>query len=621
MGSLVLITAFILFRAGCFAPSNWLVDEVRPGGSDSVLIAARYETALDSLFRDYDPEVLNMLLPDPTGADAWVDSMMENLSLDEKIGQLFIIDLGGSSRRAQDQALEAIDRYKVGGFIVSRAMDPEDVYEQTRVLQEASHLPLFFTADYERGVGRYSNNLTEMPSNMGLGATRDPMYAAAAGRLTAIESKAVGVNMVLAPVVDVNNNPANPIINIRSYSEDPVLVGEMASSFVQEAQTLGLLTTLKHFPGHGNTSVDTHTQMGTIHGDIHELDAVELYPYRFVFEKEIKPSAVMSAHLWIPAFDEEPLPATFSRNVLHDLLRDSLSFNGLVITDDVRMGALTEGYSFEERTVNPLLAGADMVLTKSDFRRSVRSVRDAVSNGQVSETILDQAVRRVLTAKAMAGLHKKRFVSKPILDYLLAVPRGEPLAQAAADKAVTLLKNDTVLPFDASKKVAVVQFTNRRNSPSIRAAMDLFTESVASHVSIVTDTRFEDDPSNSEANELRDDLEDADAVVIVLYLRLTSGSGEPGLFEDQEALVNDIVNMDKPVALLTLGNPYAVTPFSNSEALLIAYEQSLASVRTLSKIITGEQGPSGKLPISIGPFAYGSGLTDIHPPQPLALSD
>ena len=546
---------------------------------------------------------------------------MENLSLEEKIGQLFIINLDGTSRRATDQALEAVEQYHVGGFIVSRAMDPRDVYEQTRSLQEASNLPLFFTADYERGVGRHSNNLTEMPSNMGLGATRDPVFAAAAGRLTAIEGKAVGVNMVLAPVVDVNNNPANPIINIRSYSEDPALVGQMASSFVQEAQALGMLTTLKHFPGHGNTSVDTHTRMGTIHGERHELDAIELYPYRFVFNKEIKPSAVMSAHLWIPAFDEEPLPATFSRNVLHNLLRDTLSFNGLVITDDVRMGALMEDYSFEERTVNPLLAGCDMVLTKSDFRRSVRSVRDAVNNGQVSQALLDRSVRRVLEAKAKAGLHKKRFVKKPILDYLLAMPRGEPLAQAAADRAVTLLKNDTMLPIAESKRVSVVQLTNRRRSPSIYAAMDLFTASIDEKVSVITDTRFEEDPDEDDVEDLKEDVADAEAIVVVMYLRLVSGRGEPGLSEGQQALVEELVRMDKPVALLTLGNPYAVTPFSDSEALLIAYEQSLASVRTLSRVLTGDHYPSGKLPISVGPYAYGSGLTQIYPPQALSLSD
>ncbi|MEM8488963.1 MAG: glycoside hydrolase family 3 N-terminal domain-containing protein [Bacteroidota bacterium] len=597
------------------------MDEERSIEADRLIAQTAFNAALDSLFFDYDDEVLNLLKPDPTDGDAWVDSMMENLSLDEKIGQLFIINLDGTSQRARERAMEAVEDFYVGGFIVSRAMDPQDVYEQTRTLQEESGLPLFFTADYERGVGRHSNNLTELPSNMGIGATRDPVFAAAAGRLTAIEGKAVGVNMVLAPVVDVNNNPANPIINIRSYSEDPALVGLMASSFVQEAQALGMLTTLKHFPGHGNTHVDTHTSMGTIHGDHHELDAVELYPYRFVFDKEVEPSAVMSAHLWIPAYDEEPLPATFSRNVLHTLLRDTLSFNGLVITDDVRMGALMNDYSFEERTVNPLLAGADMVLTKSDFRRSVRSVRDAVSNGLVSEAVLNRSVRRVLTAKARAGLHNKRFVKKPVLDYLLAIPRGEPLAQATADKAVTLLKNDTMLPLDDSKKVSVIQITNRRNSPSIRAAMDLFADSIAAGVTVLSDVRIEEDPSESRIASVKQEAEDADAVIVVLYLRLASGSGDHGLQDSQELLVDELVGMDKPVALMTLGNPYAVTPFADSEALLIAYEQSLASVRTLSKILVGQQAPRGKLPISVGPYTYGSGLTETLPPQALSLSD
>ena len=610
----------ILFRAGCASVSSWLSGEVRSATPvDSLVAEFDFERDLNALFYEYDSEVLQLLKPDSTRASAWADSMLAEMTLDQKIGQLFIIRLSSSSARAQRDALRAVDRFHVGGFLVSRALDPRDVYEMSRELQDESTLPLFFTADYERGVGGFSNNLTEWPSNMGIGATRDPVFAAAAGRLTAIEGRAIGVNMVLAPVVDVNNNPENPIINIRSYGEDPRLVGLMAARFVKEAQELGMLTTLKHFPGHGNTSVDTHTSMGTIYGDRTSLDAIELYPYRFALEEPVKPSAVMSAHLWIPAFDTEPLPATFSRNVLQHLLRDTLRFDGLIVTDDVEMGALQQEYSLAERTVNPLLAGADLVLTTSALERSVRTLREAVRDGDVPEELLDKSVRRILTAKADAGLHNRRYVSRPVLEYLLAVPRGEPLAQKAADKAVTLLKNDQLLPLDRTQRVALVQVTNTRNSESIEAAMDLFADGLKTRLS-VNESRLDNSFSEDEQEDVLERVDAADVIVVVLYMRLRSGRGEAGLYPDQEFVVEKLVEMDKPVVLLTLGNPYAVTPFADSEALLVAYEQSQVSVRTMSRILLGEQHPSGQLPITVGPFAFGSGLNEIRP-EKLALSD
>ncbi len=607
---------FVFVRAGLDSSSRGLSGEERVPEPEVIELSARalFDMALDSLFSGYDAEVLHMLAPDSSDGRLWVDSLMATLSLEDKIGQLFIVNLSSStSRRAKQAALKAVTQHKVGGFLVSRAMEPGDVYEMSKLLQEEAELPLFFAADYERGVGRFSNNLTEWPSNMGLGATRNPLFAAAAGRLTAIEGRAVGVNMVLAPVVDVNNNPDNPIINIRSYGEDPELVGLMAKMFVSEAQELGMLTTLKHFPGHGNTEVDTHTRMGTIYGDHNSLHEVELFPYRFVFDEPlVNPTAVMSAHLWIPAFDSDPLPATFSRNVLHNLLRDTLRFDGLIITDDVKMGALQNDYSFEERMLNPLLAGADMVLTPRDLERSIAVIREAVEGDKVSEAALNHSVRRILLAKASSGLHKQRSVTRPVLDYLLAFPRGERLAQAAANKAITLLQNDDLLPLHTDQRVTLVQMANLRNSQSIDAAMDLFAESISDSLSVV-DVRISTSPTGEQIQDLEKGVESADALVVVLYLRLRAGRGEAGLYADQAEIVEQLVALDKPVALITLGNPYAIMPFSESEALLVAYEQSLASVRALSSIVLGGHHPSGKLPITVGSFAYGSGLDRIRP--------
>ena len=610
---------FLFLRAGIVGPYTWVGEEEHPVSSDSLDAAAAFERALDSLFIDYDRTIVGQIAPDSVGAVTWADSMIAVLTLEEKIGQLFITNLSSStSSRAQRDALDAVRENKVGGFLVSRAMDPQDVYEMTSLLQSESNVPLFFAADYERGVGRFSNNLTEMPSNMGLGATRDPVFAAAAGRLTAIEGRAVGVNMVFAPVVDVNNNPENPTINIRSYGEDPELVGLMAKKFVTEAQALGMLTTLKHFPGHGNSEVDSHSRMGTIYGDRTSLNEIELYPYRLVFNESVQPTAVMSAHLWSPAFDSEPLPATFSRNLLQNLLRDTLSFNGLIITDDVKMGALQNDYSLEERVVNPLLAGADIVLTPKDLERSLEVVKEAVEEGTVSMEALDRSVRRVLIAKASSGLHQVRSVDKPVLDYLLASPRGERLAQAAADRAVTLLQNDNLLPLQFGKKVALIQLANLRNSPSIEAAMDLFTDLVTDSLS-VDEMRIGMTPGDREISQLMDMAEDAEAIVVVMYLRLRAGRGEAGLYEEQEEVLDDLGGLDKPIVFVTLGNPYAITPYSDAEALLVAYEQSMASVRSVASIISGTRNPGGKLPITVGQFAYGSGLERTRPDEQLAI--
>ena len=580
-----------------------------------------FNQALDSLFIEYDSQLLSQITPDPTGAGQWADSLMATLTLEEKIGQLFITNLSSStSNEARERALEAVQDNKVGGFLVSRAMDPRNVHEMTSLLQEASNVPLFFAADYERGVGRFSNNLTEWPSNMGLGATRDPLFAAAAGRLTAIEGRAVGVNMVFAPVVDVNNNPDNPTINIRSYGEDPELVGVMAKMFVNEAQELGMLTTLKHFPGHGNSEVDSHSRMGKIYGDRNSMNEIELYPYRMVFNEPMKPTAVMSAHLWTPAFDEEPLPATFSRNVLNDLLRDTLRFDGLIITDDVKMGALQNDYSLEERVVNPLLAGADIVLTPRDLEKSIEVVREAVEDGKVSEEMLERSVRRILMAKAASGLHRTRSIDEPVLDYLLSSPRGERLAQKAADKAVTLLQNDGMLPLKADQSIALVQLKNIGNSQSIDAAMDLFADMVSDSAE-VEDIRLGREPSRSDVRDLMDSAEEADAIVVAMYLRLVAGRGDAGLFPEQEEVLEDLVALDKPITLITLGNPYAITPYPDAEALLVAYEQSLASVRSTASILSGAKDPYGKLPITVGQFSFGSGLNQTLPPQNLALEN
>lgn len=559
-------------------------------------------SALDSLFLDYDHPALAWHPPDTVEAARWTDSVLAVLTLEEKIGQLFIVHLPRSDLRRMigGEALKAVQTYGVGGFLVPRLFPPRDVFKQTQRLQQAAKVPLFFAADYERGVGRFNNALTELPSNMALGATRDTLLAAAAGRLTALESRAIGVNLLFAPVVDVNDNPANPIINIRSYGEDPELVGRMAAAFVGEAQRHGVLTTLKHFPGHGNTAVDSHTRMGRVAGDVAAIDSVEFRPFRRVLRHGA--AAVMSAHLWVPAYDEQPLPATFSRRLLHDVLRDSLGFDGIVVTDDIRMGALQSRYSANERIVRSLAAGADVILTPVSLPRAIEAVKTALQRGELDETAIDRSVRRILGAKAQAGLHRQRVVDEAALASLLEKPRGAFLAQAVADAAATLLKTDPVLPLGPAQPILLVQLSNVGETESIAAAMDSLAEALGPQ----REVRLGQKPSQAEVEEVLDT--EAGVVVLALYLRLKAGRGEAGLFPGQERFVRRLLDQDVPVVLVTFGNPYVIIPFDEAEVLLVAYEQSLASVAAVAGILRGQQPARGLLPITVGPYPFGSGV-------------
>ena len=561
--------------------------------------------ALDALFPEHDLATLTWQRPDSAEAAGWADSVLAALTLDEKIGQLFIIHLPRPNRRSRrkDEALGAVQTYGVGGFLTPRLLSPSVVLAETRRLQQAANVPLFFAADYERGVGRFNNALTELPSNMALGATRDTLLAAAAGRLTALESRALGVNLILAPVVDVNNNPDNPIINYRSYGEDPELVGRMAAAFVREAQRHGVLTTLKHFPGHGNTSVDTHSRMGIVAGDAEALDRIEFSPYRRVLSRG-GAAAVMSAHLWVPAFDPQRLPATFSHRALRDVLRDSLGFDGFVITDDIRMGAIRNTYAADERIVRALAAGTDVILTPKSLPDALEAVKAALRRGTLDEAALDRSVRRILWAKAQAGLHRRRAADEETLAYLLQKPRGASLSRIVADRAVTLLKTDSLVPLAPLQRTALVQLSNVGDSPSIEAAMD----TLAALLAPVGEARLGKEPARTDTAEAFQAAADADVVVLTLFLRLQSGRGKAGLFPRQEQFVRRLVARETPVILVTFGNPYAVTPLAEAEVVVVAYEQSLASVAAVAGVLQGRQRARGSLPITVDPYPFGSGV-------------
>jgi beta-N-acetylhexosaminidase len=605
---LAALLAATFFSFGCA--------EVEPEPVAYEAASAAPSRVLDSLFAAYAAAGFAPEEHDEAEAAAWVEETLAALSSREKVGQLFIVNLtarGGETRLRP--AIRAIREQQVGGFLVPRLLAPGAVAAATDTLQQvslaATGVPLFFAADYERGVGRFSNTFTELPSNMALGAAQDTTLAAVAGRISAIEARAIGVNLLFAPVVDVNNNPGNPIINIRSYGEEPALVGEMARAFVREAERYGLLTTLKHFPGHGNTTVDSHAEMGTVASTPEELSEIELRPYRTVFAGPVEPAAVMTAHLWIEALDDEQVPATLSPRAIDGLLRDSLGYDGVVITDDLKMGGVSREYPLAERVVRSIEAGADVLLTPGDLPAAKAAVLEALESGRLSQERLDESVRRILQRKARAGLYHDARPQPERLAFLMERAHGRGLAQAIADEAITLLRTGQAAPIAPGQRVAAIHLTNYRGSESIAAAAARFDELLGD--SLIASRRLERAPTRQQRSRLLEAAREADVVVLGLYLRLVAGSGTAGLSRDQAAFVRELLALDTPVAFVTFGNPYAVDTFAESladeDAIVVAYDQSIETINAVEGVLSGEAQATGTLPITLTTYPLRSSAT------------
>ena len=549
---------------------------------------------LDSLLAPYG----DLARPAPamplSQAQAWADSALASLTLDEKIGQLLVVDLNPRFLVGATSLDQVAEDWDVGGFHVPRSMAPREVLRTTNRLQRTARVPLFFTADYEWGPGQPGTTLTQLPAAMAFGAAGDPLLAEAAGAVSAMEARAMGVNVLLAPVADVNNNPRNPIINTRSYGDDPRAVGGLAAAFVRGAQARGVFATLKHFPGHGNTGTDTHLAFDAIPGTWGDLALTELGPYRAALDE--KPGVVMTAHLWMRALDPAATPATFSRRALADVLRDSLGFEGLVMTDAIHMGALTSRYGFEDRIVQPLLAGADLVLNTYDPLRAKLVIREAVRDGRLSLERIDASVHRILTHKARLGLGRQRVQDRETLNRLLARPNGEHVSRAVAQESVTLVEPGP-LPLAAGSRVALVQLGNF-SAPAAQERLEADLRAGGLDVRTVP-------PTLAAASR----VDRQDAVVIGVHLQVFPAE-RPTLTRDQSRVVDAILARGTPAVVVLFGNPYAALDLNGSSGLIMAYDGTPRTARAVADVLLGRREARGRLPIDLpGRYRRGHSLS------------
>lgn len=534
--------------------------------------------------------------------------MLGAMSLREKVGQVVMPWLLGNyasfDSEEYDSLLAWVDDLSVGGVTISVG-SPLEVATKLNVLQRRSKLPLLVAADLEWGTGMRLRGGTTFPVAMALGATGRELDAYELGRITALEARAVGIHMSFSPVADVNNNPANPVINTRSFGEDPEAAARLAAAYVRGASEHGLLTAVKHFPGHGDTDIDSHIALPVVSACWDRLDTLELIPFRAAIEAGV--NAVMTAHVALPCIDEDKtLPATLSRTVMRSILRDSLRFEGLAITDALRMGAIVQQYGVGESAVRAFLAGSDVLLAPADVREAYEAMVAAVETGRVSRERLDQSVRRILELKREAGLFTHRSVSIDSVPLVVGRREFRATAREMAQRAITLVAEGPLEAFRRKRdRTALVLYGEEGNlSLGGRLAFQLreLGESVSS---------FRLYPASGPASydSARAVIAANPRTVFAVGVRAVSGRGHLTLPDSLGALIL-ATDSGMPTVVASLGSPYLLDALPGfSGAYLIAWSDTRFTEEALARALTGSAPITGRLPISLGDeYPVGSGL-------------
>jgi beta-N-acetylhexosaminidase len=578
--------------------------------------------------------------------EKWVRHTLSKMSTEEKVGQLFMVwaraeffNVEGPQYR---QFTEEIQHYHVGSFALSIPVDgpflirsqPYEAAMLVNHLQQQSKLPLLIAADFESGLSTRFAGTTVFPHAMAFGAAGKTEYAESFGKITALEARAIGVHWNFFPVADVNSNPANPIINTRSFGESPQQVGDMVAAYIRGARSNGMLTTAKHFPGHGDTATDTHLGLAQVTGDMARLESVELPPFRKAIAAGV--DAVMVAHVSVPALESDPnRVAVTSPAIVTHLLKEQLGFQGIVVTDALDMAAVTRLYAADigREAVDAFKAGNDVLIIPPDLDAAYRAMLAAVDSGEISRERLDSSVRKILQAKASLGLQRARLVDVDALDKLIKQPENAALAQKISDDAITLVReNGKVLPLKAAIKSAATLPYQAPEETRNRVVAIIFSDDVRLESGRVLErqlrTRAPDarifyvDPRIAAAMsvDVLKAVDEAESVVAAVYavpapgIRSSGGAVHPT--DPTGTLLQQILDHAAvKTVVVAVGNPYLAQDFPAIQNYLCTFSTMSVSEVSAVKALFGEISIRGHLPVSIPTVAQrGAGIE--RPAQP-----
>ena len=554
---------------------------------------------------------INLSPPGPAAAK-WADKTLSRMTLEEKVGQMIGGQYNGrffnrDSKPIQDLADLVVNK-KIGCLIAFAG----EVYETAHLanfLQEKARIPLLVAADFEWGAAMRIDGTTLFPPFMALGAADSEDLAYEMGRITAVEGRAMGIHMAYAPVVDVNINPDNPVISARSLGERPESVGRLAAAFIRGLQRNGMIATAKHFPGHGDTAVDSHNLMPAIHADIGRLERVELYPFAEAIKAGVE--AVMTAHLYVPALDPTPgLPATLSSPILTDLLRKKMGFKGLIVTDAMTMGGVTTAFSAEEAALKAVQAGVDMILLPADLPGVIDALVRAVKDGEIPESRIDASARRILELKARLGLPQNRFVDINLLPQLIASRRHLEQAARTFEKSVTLVKNErNVLPLSPeipADKVAILALSSDNDD---YFAGQTFVRELRKRKPGMSAFYADANTGQEFIREAKAKAMAADLIVLALFSSLRSGKGSIDLLPRHIDLIRELSWAKRKTLVVSFGSPYFLRHFPEVDGYLCLYRNTAQAQEVAARAVCGEIDIEGRLPVSIpGLYPVGHGL-------------
>jgi beta-N-acetylhexosaminidase len=570
--------------------------------------------------------------------EKWAEKTLHKLSTQEKVGQLFMVwvraQFLNQDSETYAQLREAIDKYHVGSFAMTVPVDgpfliKSEPYEAAMLLnrlQQDSKLPLLFAADFERGLTMRLNGPTIFPHAMAFGAAGKPEYAEAFGRITAEEARAVGIHWNFFPVADVNSNPVNPVINTRSFGEDPRQVGGLVAAYIKGAHEGGMLATAKHFPGHGDTATDSHLGVARVNGDVAHLKSIELPPFQKAIDSGV--DSIMVAHISVPALEPDPnRVATISSAVVTELLKKQMKFKGIVTTDALDMAGLTRLFASDvgRAAVEAFKAGNELLLIPADLDASYKAMVKAVESGEISSARLDESVLKLLKAKASLGLQQARLVDIAAIAKTVGKPENMATGQQIADDAVTLVRdNGKLFPLKAvgTSKGGLPYMTTEEVhnqlvvvvlSEDVRTdAGRMLARQVRSRVPDANVIYVDPRTAGAMTEEVLKAVGEAQAVVAAVYVIPTPGGlkNSVAVADATAALLTRLVeHAGSKMVVVAMGNPYVVADFPGIQNYLCTFSNATVSEVSAVKALFGEIPIRGHLPVGIPNVAQrGAGI-------------
>jgi beta-N-acetylhexosaminidase len=553
----------------------------------------------------------------------WASRTLRSMTLRQKVGQMmmpFVLgDYAPEGSPSHERVLTMITDNEIGGLIVSVG-SPGEVALKLNDFQRHSRHPLLVSADLETGAGYRMRGAvfmpagtelggaTDFPSLMALGAVGDPSLAYQMGRITATEARAVGIHVPFAPVLDVNNNPDNPIINVRSLGEEPDQVARLGAALVRGIQDYGGIATGKHFPGHGDTETDSHLDLPVIRVSRARMDSVEFVPFRAAIEAGL--GGMMTAHVAVPELNggSERDPATLSTEVLTDILRGEMGFDGLLFTDAMDMFAIDRRFSRAEAAVRAVEAGADVLLMVPDVGAAVEGLVEAIEGGRIPVERIDASVLRLLRVKESLGLHESREVDPGGVPRTVGIPEHEAVAREIAEGSITLLKNDRdILPLLGTRNARVLSVTYGSRTNFLQGRY--FNRRLRQTYARLRTAGLHRDSPESDYEEIMTRAAGSQLVVVSTYVTVVSYSGTVALPEELSDFIRELAARRIPHVVVSFGNPYLIREFPEAQAYMLAWSDAAVSQRAAADALFGDREIKGRMPTAVPPlFEIGDGI-------------